>query len=188
MRERIIAAAAELMFKAGVKETSLDGVRGAVGASKSQLYHYFVDKDELLQAVVEFQAMRVIAEQQPELAAVNSWDALLAWRNKLVRLAEVHGPVGGCPLGSLANELAPYRRGHQTALAAGFQAWAEEIECALRGLQASGALSAKFDVKNLSALFLATIQGGLLFAKLNGSAETLAKGLDQLIALIKAKG
>ena len=62
---------------------------------------------------------------------------------------------------------------------------AGEIERALLALQACGALSAKFDPKSLSLLLLSTIQGGLLFAKLNGSAEALAKGLDQLIALIR---
>ncbi len=82
-------------------------------------------------------------------------------------------------MGSLANELAPYRQSHRTALTAGFQAWAGEIERALLALQACGALSAKFDP------FLSTIQGGLLFAKLNGSGEALAKGLDQLVALIR---
>ncbi len=184
-RERIVAAAAELVFKSGARETSLDDVRQQVGASKSQLYHYFTDKDELLQAVIEFQGARVIAEQQAELAAVDSWESLLAWRNKLMRLADAYGKVGGCPIGSLANELSPYRQSHRTALAAGFQAWAEEIERALLALQACGALSAKFDPKSLSLLFLSTIQGGLLFAKLNGSAEALAKGLDQLIALIR---
>jgi len=55
MREGIVAAAAELVFKSGARETSLDDVRHHVGASKSQLYHYFADKDEVPQAVIEFQ-------------------------------------------------------------------------------------------------------------------------------------
>ena len=104
------------------------------------------------QAVIGFQGSRVIAEQQAELAAVDSWERLLAWRNKLVLLAEAYGKIGGCPMGSLANELAPYRQSHRTDLTAGFQAWAGEIERALLALQACGALSAKFDPKSLSLL------------------------------------
>jgi len=69
----------------------------------------------LPQAVIGFQGSRVIAEQviaeqQAELAAVDSWERLLAWRNKLVLLAEAYGKIGGCPMGSLANELAPTGR------------------------------------------------------------------------------
>jgi hypothetical protein len=108
-----------------------------------------------------------------------------AWTTCVTTSAEAYGKIGGCPMGSLANERAPYRRSHRTDLTAGFQAWAGEIERALLALQACGALSAKFDPKSLSLLFLSTIRGGLLFAKLNGSAEALAKGLDQLIALIR---
>ena len=64
------------------------------------MYHYFADKDELPQAVIGFQGSRVIAEQviaeqQAELAAVDSWERLLAWRNKLVLLAEAYGKIGG---------------------------------------------------------------------------------------------
>jgi AcrR family transcriptional regulator len=45
MRDRIVQSAAELIYEAGARETTLDQVRSAVGASKSQLYHYFADKD-----------------------------------------------------------------------------------------------------------------------------------------------
>ena len=89
-------------------------------------------------------------------------------------------PWGHWPMNSR-----PTGQSHWTALTAGLQAWAGEIERALLALQACGALSAKFDPKSLSLLLLSTIQGGLLFAKLNGSAEALAKGLDQLIPLIR---
>ena len=47
MRERIVAAAAEFVFKSGARETSLDDVRHHVGTSKCQLCHYFADKDKL---------------------------------------------------------------------------------------------------------------------------------------------
>lgn len=188
MRERIVACAADLVFKSGAGETSLDDVCRHVGASKSQLYHYFSDKDALLRAVIEFQGLRVIEAQQPELAAVNSLESLRNWRDKLVRLAEAFGKIGGCPLGSLANELAPYDQSHRAALVAQFEAWRGEIERAFVAMRTGGALDASFDPKSLSALFLSTIQGGLLFAKLQGSPETLAAALDQLIGLIESKG
>ncbi len=60
MRDRIVQSAADLVFSSGARETTLDQVRSAVGASKSQLYHYFSDKDELLHGVIDFQGARVI--------------------------------------------------------------------------------------------------------------------------------
>jgi AcrR family transcriptional regulator len=51
-RERIVAAASELIRERGVAEASLDEVIQRAGVSKGQLYHYFDDRTALLLAVV----------------------------------------------------------------------------------------------------------------------------------------
>jgi TetR/AcrR family transcriptional repressor of nem operon len=51
-RERIVEHAAELFAERGVAATSLDDVLAAAGAGKSQLYHYFRGRDELVEAAV----------------------------------------------------------------------------------------------------------------------------------------
>jgi len=187
MRARIVEAAAGLAFRSGARETSLNEVRHEVGASKSQLYHYFADKDELLSAVIEYQGLRVLDAQQPELSEIVSWETMGRWRDKLVQLAEVYGTVGGCPVGSLGNELAAQGPAHRASVSEQFDLWAGEIERALTAMQTRGVLSPDCDPKQLSRLFLSTIQGGLLFAKLQGTAAFLATALDQLIAVIQAQ-
>jgi len=67
-----VAAAADLMLLGGVAETSLDAVLAATGTSKSQLYHYFADKDDLVLAVIAWQTERVLQSQQPQLFALDS--------------------------------------------------------------------------------------------------------------------
>ena len=59
-RERIVSAAADLVWAKGAGMTSLDDVMEASGASKSQLYHYFADKDALLREAAELQTRRVL--------------------------------------------------------------------------------------------------------------------------------
>jgi len=46
---------------AGPGETSLDDVMEKSGASKSQLYHCFADKDALLREAAALQTKRVLA-------------------------------------------------------------------------------------------------------------------------------
>ena len=46
-RARIVEAATDLVRAHGVANTSLDAVLEVCHASKSQLYHYFADKDDL---------------------------------------------------------------------------------------------------------------------------------------------
>ena len=42
------------------------------GVSKSQLYHYFADKDALVLEVIALQTDRVLSAQQPHLGALDS--------------------------------------------------------------------------------------------------------------------
>src|ERR1700747_2856696 len=81
-RARIVEAAADLIYAHGVEQTSLDDVMAASGVSKSQLYHYFADKDALVLDVIARQTERVLA-QRPHLEALDSLPALNAWRNAI---------------------------------------------------------------------------------------------------------
>lgn len=109
-RARIVEAAADLVFADGVAETSLDAVLAASGTSKSQLYHYFADKDDLVLAVIERQTDRVLGAQEPQLHELDSVAGLRRWRDAVVDLQRQRDCVGGCPIGSLAAELADAER------------------------------------------------------------------------------
>src|SRR4051794_29951610 len=73
-RERIVGAAAELMFEKGVNETTLEEVREAATVSSSQIYHYFADKDALIRAVIAYQSERVVGGQEPLFAKLDTID------------------------------------------------------------------------------------------------------------------
>jgi len=85
-RARIVVAAAQLVGDRGVAGTSLDDIMAASQTSKSQLYHYFADKDALVLEVIALQAERVLAAQQPHLGALDSLRALRAWGQAIIRL------------------------------------------------------------------------------------------------------
>src|SRR5579863_8657281 len=87
-RARIVEAAANLIYAHGVERTSLDEVMAASGVSKSQLYHYFADKDALVLEVIAKQTERILAAQQPHLGALDSLRALRAWGQAIIRLNE----------------------------------------------------------------------------------------------------
>ena len=68
-RPRIVDAAADLMYRKGVAATTLDDVRIASDTSKSQLYNHFLDKDALIQAVIDKRAAQILAREEKRLAA-----------------------------------------------------------------------------------------------------------------------
>ena len=81
------------MFERGVASTTLDDVRATASVSKSQLYHYFADKDDLVRAVVDHTVQEVL-DAQPRLADLSSWSAIAAWFEDLVGLQAARHAVG----------------------------------------------------------------------------------------------
>ena len=179
-RARIVEAAADLIYAHGVEQTSLDDVMAATGVSKSQLYHYFADKDALVLEVIALQAERVLAAQEPHLGALDSLGALRAWARAIIRLNEqVH--MGGCPLGSLANELANTSKNARRRLARAFGTWIDRIEHGLQKMRERGELAKSADPRELAMALLSAVQGGLLLAKTTRTSRPLEIAMDMAI-------
>jgi AcrR family transcriptional regulator len=185
-RERIVRAAAELMAERGAAGTSMDDVRAATGASKSQLYHYFGDKHGLVEAVVDFQCAAVLGPQVHALGSVNSWGDLEHWTEVMVGLVEEHGARGGCPIGTLAAALSDTDDGLRMSLSQAFRAWSDAIRGALGRLQANGLISDEADLDALTTITLSAIQGGLLLSKTSRDADQLRLALSGVLAQLKA--
>jgi TetR/AcrR family transcriptional regulator, transcriptional repressor for nem operon len=179
-RARIIDAAADLIYAQGVDRTSLDEVMVASGVSKSQLYHYFADKDALVLEVIALQTERILAAQQPHLGALDSLSALRAWRDAMVRLNE-HARAKGCPLGSLASELANTSESARKCLAGGFGTWIDRIEHGLAKMREHGELARSADPHELAIALLSAVQGGFLLAKTTRTSRPLEIAIDMAI-------
>lgn len=164
-RDRILDAAAELIAEHGAEGTSLDDVRAATHTSKSQLYHYFGDKQGLVEAVCDRQCERVVAIQTELLGDVRQWDDLHRWADAILSSAESRGCRGGCPLGTLAAALADTDLIVRERLASAFETWRHAITAALKRLVDNGELDPQADLDELATATLASVQGGLLLAK-----------------------
>ena len=184
-RERIVLAAAELMAEHGVAGTSTPAIRDAAGVSSSQIYHYFADKDSLTRAVIAHQTQAIVGGQEQLLGRLDSVDALRAWRDVVVGSQRSLNWVGGCPLGSLASELAEHDSDARTILASSFTRWSEAIRDGLRRMIELGVLRAEADPEKLSLAMLAALQGGLLLGQAQRSSAALEAGLDAMIEHIE---
>src|ERR1700684_1758778 len=105
-RDRIVQAAADLMYAQGVNATTLDDVRAATGTSKSQLYRHFPDKEALVHAVIALRGEQVLDRETGRLENLASFAGLVRWRDALVEVNSLRSGAYGCALGSMASELA----------------------------------------------------------------------------------
>lgn len=177
-RARIVDAAADLMYLGGVADTSLDAILAASGTSKSQLYHYFADKDDLVLAVIVCQTERVLAAQPPD--PLDSLAALRCWRDAVVELQTRRNCVGGCPIGSLVSELAESPQ-PRTLLAEGFGRWESYLAAGFAAMRDRSELKPGAEPADLAAAVLTALQGGLLLAQATRSTRHLEVALDMAL-------
>ena len=184
-RQRIVDAASDLVFERGTGAVSLDEVLAASGTSKSQLYHYFADRSDLIHAVLVRQGERVLDFQRDALNDVDGWEALRGWKDQVVALVESLGCRGGCPVGSIANELAEVDEPARAEAAWLFDRWQDLLRGALRAMVDVGQLRRDADIDHLALIGLAAIQGGLLLAKTTRTTAPLEASLDGFIGYLR---
>ncbi len=184
-RARIVGAAADLVAERGVAAVSLDDVCHRALASRSQLYHYFQDKDALVRAAVDAISDTVLGAQSELLDGLDSWTGLNRWFNALVELQRERQGRGGCPIGSLAGQLAerdPQARG---AIAEGLARWEARLRDGLTQMREAGKLAPDADPGTLATTTMAALQGGLLLTQTRRDVAPLQAALDAAIGHIR---
>jgi TetR/AcrR family transcriptional regulator, transcriptional repressor for nem operon len=185
-RDRIVHAAADLMYVKGVTATTLDDVRAASGVSKSQLYRHFPDKDALVRAVIALRGQQVIERETQRLGRFTSFSGLVRWRNALIQANALHNGAYGCALGSMANELADHDEQARTMLADLFQVWEGLIAAGLRRMQEKGTLKADADPGQLAVGLMAAVQGGYLLANTAHDVGPMEISIDLALEHLKS--
>ena len=184
-RDRVLDAAAALVFERGVAETTLDDVRAAADVSKGQLYHYFADKEDLVHGVVE-RTIQQVLDAQPELADLSTWAAIRRWFDGLVELQVTRHATGGCPIGGLAGQLAETDEPAREALATGFDRWEAPLRQGLAQMRDQGKLRRDADPARLATATLAAIQGGLVLTQTRRDPQQLRLALDAAYAYLRS--
>lgn len=177
-RERILQAAADLVAEKGAAGMSLDDVSARTGASRSQLYHYFEDRDDLVRAVIDVATESVIGVQGELLDHLDSWAGIDRWLDSLVQLQVERQARGGCPIGSLAGQLAEQDADARAAIAAGLARWEGHLRDGLTRMKDRGKLRRDADPSALAVATMASIQGGLLLTQVRRDPDQLRIALD----------
>lgn len=152
--------------------------------SKSQLYHYFADKDALIREIITLQTGRVLAAQEPHLHQFGSLAGLRRWRgdgrdesDKRRRPATArsdHWPVSWPDHSEHARALLTYS----------FQTWESYLVDGLHTMRDRGELAPNADPRDLANAVMAALQGGLLLTRLTRTTRSLELALDMALEYI----
>jgi TetR/AcrR family transcriptional regulator, transcriptional repressor for nem operon len=186
-RKNILVTAAQLVHLQSVAATSLQDVIEASGTGKSQIYHYFQSKDDMIQQVLAFRADEFERRLGPILEGIASWEDLEAWFLMALEEQRGQGFVGGCPFGSMAAEVADRDEPLRLELAAFFRRWIDHIAHGLRNLQNRGLLRAEADTQSLATMVMTCLEGGMLLSKTLKDEAPLRIALEGAMTILKAE-
>jgi TetR/AcrR family transcriptional regulator, transcriptional repressor for nem operon len=184
-RERIVDRAAELFAERGIAATSLDEVLTAAGAGKGQFYHYFRGRDELAAAAVGHRCAQVVGELTQALGGVSSLAELEQALAGFVSGFEQMG-LPGCPIGTLATEVAGRNEGARLQAAAGFDAWERLLADALERMRQRGELRPDVAPATLATGLLASIEGGMVLSQARKDIASLRIAAESGLAQVRA--
>jgi TetR/AcrR family transcriptional regulator, transcriptional repressor for nem operon len=179
-RERLVAAAMQLLYQQGVERTTLADIAKAADVPPGNVYYYFKTKDDVIAAVIDTHAQQVTStlgaiearHQSPKIRLKSLVQEFAAQSETIAQF--------GCPLGSLCSEL-DKRAGEPGLGVAQLMrlpvAWAEQQFRAL----------GRRDAHDLALDLIAAYEGSALLAStmrdpsvLSRAARRLSRWIDTL--------
>jgi len=178
-RERLLAAAGDLVHRRGAQRTTLGEVADAADVPRGNIYYYFKTRNDMVRAVVDDQAaqfavMLTALGEHPGPAArlkalARSWDEQ---RDLVAR--------HGCPVGTLSSELSKHEDGLEQYAAKPMSLIVTWAEAQFRDLGSP-------DAHDCAVTLIAGVQGAALLANalsdphvITGQVDRLERWIDSL--------
>jgi hypothetical protein len=106
----------------------------------------------------------------------------------MVDMVRSLGCVGGCPVGSLANELSETDPLARAQLARSFAQWETMIHDGLTVISTRREFPDGTDIDQVALAMLAAIQGGLLLSQVRRNTAALEAAVDTMINYLRTLG
>mgnify|MGYP001029669341 CR=1 FL=1 len=185
-RTKAVEVAAQLFLRQGYSYVSMDEVVRASGVSKSNIYYHFKNKEELLQAVVQYwiaqyesQVYILLSQREKSVEdRVNSFIATLS--------AGIEGRnfEGSCPFITLYMQTPASAPDVKARISGFFRELQPMIEKLFQQGVDSGEFRKGMDPGSVSSLFVAALEGSLVLAETardTGIIEQSARTFCQML-------
>lgn len=179
-RRALVWCGTELLTERGFQITGIDEVLKRVGVPKGSFYHFFADKHEFGEAVIQ-NYVEYYARKMARIfddTTVSPLARLRLFVDDAKRGMLKYGYRRGCLIGNLGQELASLDDSFREQLEAVLVSWERRVAVCLDEAVGAGELPADSDAAALSRFFWIGWEGAVLRAKLTRSAEPLDQFAD----------
>ncbi len=180
-KEKLLAAALELIWRNSYGATSVDHLCAEAGVVKGSFYHFFKSKSELAVAALDAEWRErqslMNAIFSPLVPPLERFKRLFAWGlEEQTRLLAERGCVVGCPWFSLGSEICTQDENIRQWIAHALADCTKYYETAIRDAQAAGLLAVS-DPGPAAKVVQQYIHGALMEARIENSLAPIA-GLE----------
>lgn len=179
-RERLVAAARELLWDRGFAATSPGAVQRAAEVGQGSMYHHFAGKEDLARTALARSAEEMRAVVRADLdgdgTAVDRITAYLRRERDVLR---------GCRFGRLAHDPEVLRSPGLRGQVAEMFGWLHaELTRVLEDGVAEGELPAELSPARLARTVAATLQGGYVLARASDDPTAFEDAVDGVLDLL----
>lgn len=185
-KTRILDAAFDLFHAHGVAATGLERILSASGTGKSQFYHYFRSKDDLVLQVMRHFRGKLASGEIPLKQELATWKDLEDWF-AFFQEAQAEGNFErSCPIGTIAGELQDDESALRSEACEIFAGARAPLVRLFTSLRAQGKLKRSVDPASLADFCYAIMQGGLLVGKIERRPEPFRNAVRHALAHVRS--
>jgi TetR/AcrR family transcriptional repressor of nem operon len=184
-REKILLEARQVFKRKGFGTTTINDLLEAAGTTKGNLYFHFADKETLGLEVLrrEQQSFYRFLDQAFECAApIERLENLF---HSALDKNRQQGFVGGCLFGNTALEASDTSPVYAALVQEVFTEWIARVAQVITAAQAAGQIRTDVSPEGLAELVVATIEGGIMQARLQKVENPLKRSLDTLRTVLE---
>jgi AcrR family transcriptional regulator len=183
---KIVQTALDLFHKQGIEATSVDEILERSGTGKSQFYHYFKSKDDLIHAVVKHFYAMLCDEQLPMKQHIRTWKDLEDWFDFFIQCQKSTCCARGCPMVTIGYHLMEKHESIRQDINLILQMTIKPIRAFFADLKARGKLRKSADPDSLADLCFITMQGGLIVSKIKKECTSFEKSVHHVLSYLKS--
>ncbi|GJL85984.1 MAG: TetR family transcriptional regulator [Micavibrio sp.] len=184
-REKILFAAFDLFHEKGIQATSVDDILKHSGTGKSQFYHYFKSKEGIVHSLLQqmHQRLKTDTTINPD---IESWSDLERWLRTPGEMQESCSCQRGCPIGTIAANLAPKDELIRQDIQLIFETMKIKPKVFFATQKAQRKLRKETDPDSLATFCVSLIQGTALLSKVERSTTPFNSGIDHALIYLKS--
>ncbi len=188
VRNALIQSGLAILTEKGYSSVGIDEILRAVGVPKGSFYHYFNNKEEFGQEMIQAYG-QYFARKLDRFLLDTSQSPLTRLQRFVEDAAEGMSRYQfrrGCLIGNLGQEMSLLPESFREQLKAVFEDWQQRTAQCLREAQDCGEIARSHDVAALAEWFWTGWEGAVLRAKLEASAAPLKRFVDGFFHMLKA--